>query len=130
LADIGSCNTERTSERQFCEIVAIQAGDVLVVGAGQRLFGLHYFDAISDACGKALLGTSDVVIGQVHILMSYINLLFRGIQIEKRSANVVINLSTDVFRFCLPLAQSRFRLGYVALDAAAGEDGYSDPCQD
>src|SRR5580704_4212880 len=57
LAEIGSCNAERTSERQFCEIVAVQAGDVLVVCAGQGLFGLHYLDAISDACRKALLRT-------------------------------------------------------------------------
>src|SRR6202034_1396776 len=128
LAEIGSCNTERTSERQFCEIVAIQAGDVLVVCAGQGLFGLHHLDAISDACGKALLGTGYVVVGQVHILMSDVNLLFGGTQIEKCSANVVINLPTDVFCFCLPLTQSRFRLGDVALDAAAGENWQVDSC--
>src|SRR5580658_6139409 len=89
LAEIGSCNTERTSKRQFCEIVAIQAGDVLVVCAGQRLFGLHYLDAISDACGKALLRTSYVVVGQSDILMSDVNLFFGGIQIGECGANVV-----------------------------------------
>src|SRR6202453_5430516 len=122
LAEIGSCNTERTSEREFCEIVAVQAGDVLVVGAGQGLFGLHYLDAISDASGKTFFGTSYVVVGQVHILMRNVNLLFGSIQIEKCSANVVINLPTDVFCFRLPLTQCRFRLCDVALDAAAGED--------
>ena len=107
--------------------MAIEAGNVLVVGAGQGLLGLHHLDAVSHACRKAFLGTSDVVIGQIHILMSDFNLLFGCIQIEKCSANVVINLPTDVFSFCLPLAQSRFRLGYVALDPAAGEDRHVDP---
>src|ERR1700691_5422818 len=127
LAKTASCNTEGTSERQFCEIVAIEAGDVLVVRAGQGLLGLHHLDAVGDACRKAFLGTSDVVVGQAYILMSDVNLLPGGIQIEKCSANVVINLPTDVFRFCLPLAQSRFRLGYVAPDPATGVDRYIDP---
>ena len=59
--------------------------------------------------------------------MSDVNLLFGGMQIEKCSANVVINLSTDVFCFGLPLTHSRFCLGDVALDPAAGEDRYIDP---
>src|ERR1700679_2643486 len=127
MAITASCNTEGTSERQFCEIVAIEAGDVLVVGAGQGLLGLHHLDAVCDACRKAFLGTSDVVVGQAHILLSDVNLLLGGIQIEKCSANVVINLPADVFRFCLPLAHSRFRLGYVALDPATGVNRYIDP---
>src|SRR5271155_5859883 len=127
LAKTASCNAEGTSECQFCEIVAIEAGNVLVVGAGQGLLRLHHFDAVGDACRKAVLGTSDIVVGQAHILMSDLNLLLGGIQIEKCSANVVINLPTDVFRFCLPLAQSCFRLGYVALDPATGVNRYIDP---
>jgi hypothetical protein len=110
LAEIRSCNAEGASERQFCEIVAIEAGNVLVVGTGQGLLGLHHLDAVSHACRETFLGTSDVVIGQVHILMSDINLLLRRVQIEKCGANVVVNLPTDVFSFCLPLAQSRFCL--------------------
>src|ERR1700683_2358017 len=106
LAKTASCNTEGTSEGQFCEIVAIEAGDVLVVGAGQGLLGLHHFDAVGDACRKAVFGTSDVVVGQAHILMSDCNLLLGGIQVEKCSANVVVNLPADVVCFCLPLAQS------------------------
>jgi hypothetical protein len=127
LAKAASCDTEGTSERQFCEIVAVEAGDVLVVCAGQGLLGLHHLDAVGDACRKAVLGTSDVFVGQAHILMSDLNLLPGGIQIEKCSANVVINLPTDVFCFCIPLVQSRFRLDYVALDPATGVDGYIDP---
>src|SRR5271168_3734634 len=126
LAKTDSCNTEGTSERQFCEIVAVEAGDVLVVGAGQGLLRLHDFDAVGDACRKAVLGTSDVVVGQAQIPMSDVDLLPGGIQIEKCSANVVINLPTDVFRFGLPLTQSRLRLGYVALDPATGVDRYID----
>src|SRR5271168_4217879 len=127
LAKTASCNTEGTSERQLREIVAIEAGDVLVVGAGQGLLGLHHFDAVCNACRKAILGTSDVLVGQAHILMSDVDLLPGGIQIEKCSANVVINLPTDALCFCLPLAQSRFRLDYVAFDPATGVDRYIDP---
>src|ERR1700690_3267847 len=96
LAKTASCDTEGTSERQFCEIVAVEAGDVLVVGAGQGLLGLHHLDAVGDACRKAFLGTSDGVVGEAHILMSDLNLFPGGIQIEKCSANVVINLPADV----------------------------------
>src|SRR5580658_8907475 len=59
--------------------------------------------------------------------MSDVNLLFGGIQIEKCSANVVIDLPTDIFCLRLPLAHSGFRLGYIALDPAAGKDRYVDP---
>src|ERR1700733_1952825 len=103
IAKTASCNTEGASERQFCEIVAIQAGDVLVVGAGQRLLGLHHLDAVGHACSKAFPGTSDVVVSQFHILMSDVNLFLSGIEIEKCSAHVVIDLPTDVFCFCFPL---------------------------
>ena len=127
IAKTSSCNTEGASERQFCEIVAIEAGDVLVVGAGQRLLGLHHLDAVGDACRKAFLGTSDGVVGQAYILMSDVNLLPRGIQIEKCCANVVVNLPADVLCFRLPLVQCRFRLGYVAFDPATGVDRYIDP---
>src|ERR1700722_15081828 len=75
LAKTVSRNTEGTSECQFCEIVAIEAGDVLVVGAGQGLLGLHHFDAVCNACRKAVLGTSDVLVGQPPILMSEDDLL-------------------------------------------------------
>src|ERR1700722_18538218 len=126
LAKTDSRHTEGTSERQFCEIVVIEAGDVLVVGAGQGLLGLHHLDAVGDAGRKAFLGTSDVVVGQTHILVSDVNLLPGGIQIEKCSANVVVNLPADVFCFCLPLAQSRFRLGYIALDPATGVERHID----
>src|SRR3984957_8499260 len=126
LTKTDSRNAEGTSERQLCEIVAVEAGDVLVVGAGQGLLGLHHLDAVGDACREAFLGTSDVVVGQTHILMSNVNLLPGGIQIEKCGANVVVNLPADVFSFCLPLAQSRFRLGYVALDPATGVERHID----
>src|SRR5271156_4025746 len=55
LAKTASCNTEGTSKCQLCEIVAIKAGDVLVVGACQRLLGLHHLHAVGDACRKAFL---------------------------------------------------------------------------
>ena len=106
--------------------MAIEAGDVLVVGTGQGLLGLHHLDAVSHACRKAFLGTSDVVIGQIHTLMSDIHLLLGRVQIEKCGANVVVNLPADIFCFCLPLSLSRFRLGYVALDPAAGENRHVD----
>src|SRR5882757_8807807 len=70
LAKTASCNAEGASERQFCEIVAIEAGNVLVVGAGQGLLRLHHLDAVGYACPKAFLGTSDVVVGEANILMS------------------------------------------------------------
>src|ERR1700722_14954394 len=127
LAKTDSCHTEGTNERQLCEIVAIEAGDVLVVGAGQGLFGLHHLDAVGDACRKTFLGAGDVVVGGTHIPMSDINLLPGGIQIEKCGANVVVNLPADVLCFRLPLAQSRFCLCYVAFDPSTGVDRYIDP---
>src|ERR1700761_6098698 len=74
LAKTASCNAEGASERQFCEIVAIEAGNVLVVGAGQGLLRLHHLDAVGYACRKALLRMSDVVVGEANILMSDVHL--------------------------------------------------------
>src|SRR5208282_225292 len=37
------------SEGNFCEIVAVETGDVLFMGAGDGLLRLHDFDCIGDA---------------------------------------------------------------------------------
>src|SRR5438445_12394353 len=68
------------------------------------------------------------LIGQIHVLAGHGNLFDGGIQIEKCSANVIINLSTDVFSFRAALPECSLRLGYVARDLSAGKYRNADPC--
>ena len=101
--------------------MVVHAGDVLVVGAGERLLGLHHFDAIGHAGSETILRTRKVLIGQGDIFLRHVDLLFGRVEIKKCGAYVVVKLTTSVFRFGLPLPQSRFGLRDVALDPTAGK---------
>ena len=103
--------------------MVVKAGDVLIVGAGESLLGLHHFDGIGHARSEAVFRPSQALIGERDVLLRHFDLLFRSIQVEKCSAYVVVNPTTDVLRFGLALSQLGFRFRDIAFDPAAGEDG-------
>src|SRR5262249_35101105 len=117
--------TQRSSQLQFREIVIVQAGNVLVIRACQRLLSLHDFDAVRHPGGKTFLRTSQIFIGKVHVLARDRYLLVCRLQVKKSRTDVVIDLPAQVFRFCLALAKACFRFCDVALDASASENRYA-----
>src|SRR5262249_13874208 len=95
--------------------------------ARQRLFGLNNFNAIGHTGGEAVLAARQAFRGEFHVFASYADLLRRCTQVEKRGADVVIDLPPNILCFGAALPQGRLRLSYVALDLSAGEDRETDP---
>src|SRR3984885_11092879 len=107
--------------------MVIEARYVLIVGAGESLLGLDHFNTVSYSRAEAILRPSKALIGKLDILPGDFNLFFRGIQIEKSGANVLVNLPADVFRFGLSLTQFCFGLRDITFNPSAGEERNSDP---
>src|SRR5262249_41950220 len=61
------------------------------------------------------------------VLSSHGDLLHSRIQIQECGADVVINLSTYIFRLSTALPQCGVCLRYVTLDLPSGEQGDADP---
>src|SRR5437016_1931585 len=97
--------------------------DVLIVGAGESLLGLHHLDGVCHAGSEAVFRPGEALIGKCDTLLGHFHLLFRGIQVEKCSAYVVVNLAANVLCFGFALSELSFGLGYVAFDPATGENG-------
>ena len=57
-----ACDPKRTSQRQLSEVVTVEAGDVLIIGAGQGLLGLHHLDAIGHPGSEAVFRPGKVLI--------------------------------------------------------------------
>src|SRR5215472_4742637 len=127
LAVIGSRHSQRPGELQFCHIVAIQAGNVLIIRARQRLLSLHDFNAIGHPGGESLLRAREIFIGKIHVLARDCYLLRSGLQTEKRGADVIIDLSAQVFCFGLALPKHSFRLSDIAFNASTSENRHAEP---
>ena len=67
-------------ERELGEIVVVETGDVLVVGACESLLSLHDFDTVGHPGRKPILRTSQVFVRKFGILLRNVNLLFGSIQ--------------------------------------------------
>jgi len=59
--------------------VVVQAGYVLIIGAGESLLGLDDFNTVSYSRSEAILRPSKVLIGKLDILLGDFNLFFCGI---------------------------------------------------
>src|SRR5262249_42191515 len=127
LAVIRARHSQRPGELQLRHVVAIQAGKVLIIRARQRLLSLHHFDAVGYARGETLFGTSEIFIGKILVLARDSYLLRGGLQVKKRSTDVVIDLPTQILGFRLALAKARFRFSDVALDMPTGENRHAHP---
>jgi len=94
---------QRASQRELGEIVVVKAGYELIVGTGEILLGLDHLYTVGDTGSEAILRPSKTLIGKLDILLGNFNLFFRGIKIEKGRADVLVDLSADIFRFRLSL---------------------------
>src|SRR5438552_17389180 len=81
--------------------------DVLIVGAGESLLGLHHLDGVCHAGSEAVFRPGEALIGKCDTLLGDFHLLFRGIQVEKCSAYVVVNLAANVLGFGFALSARR-----------------------
>src|SRR5216683_3729071 len=54
-------------ERNFCEIVGIDARDDGLIGVRHRLLGLHYFDVVGNSGGEAIAGLGQGLIREIEV---------------------------------------------------------------
>src|SRR6476646_12144307 len=102
--------------------MVVEAGNVLIIGARERLLSLHDFHTVCHSGDETFLRAREIFIREVHILFCDGYLLPGCLQIEKCSANVIVDLPSQVLGFRLALVKRGFSFSYVALDASAGEN--------
>src|SRR5258707_13565553 len=79
LVIAGARYAQGASQRKLGEIVVVQTGYELIVGAGESLLGLDDFNTVGDAGSEAVPRPSETLIGKLDILLSHCNLFSRGI---------------------------------------------------
>ena len=62
LLVICACDSKRTGQRELGEVVTVEARNVLIIGAGEGLLGLHDLNAIGHTRGEAILRASKVLV--------------------------------------------------------------------
>src|SRR4029077_1775953 len=101
--------------------MTVEAGYVLIVGAGESLLGLDHFYAVGHSGSEAVFRPSKALIGKLDVLLRNRDLFFGCVEIEKSRSHVIVDLAPKVFCFGLTLAQFSFRLRDVPFDPSAGE---------
>src|SRR5215467_14346303 len=117
LAIVVSRNSQCAGEFELGNVVAVQARDVLVVGACQRLLRLNDLNAVGHAGEETFSRSREVFVRQIDVFMSDRNLLFCRVDIQERGTNVIVNLTANILGLRFPLSESRLGLRDVALDA-------------
>src|SRR5215471_815448 len=90
----GDANGAR--ERDLCEVVVIETGDVLLVGGGDQLLRLYHLDGVGYTCAETVASLRESLFGQIDITACNIDLFRGGIQVEECCAHVGINLCPQI----------------------------------
>ena len=102
--------------------MGIQRGNQIVIRAGHRFLRLHHFDGVGHPGGESVPGLLQRLIGQLEIAFRHRYLVGGRLDIEKRRAHLVIDLSAQIGQLVLALFQIGLRLRDVPSDAAAAID--------
>ena len=62
-------NSDGLSERNFCQIVGVHAGDVRLLGQGDRLLGLDDLEVVRNPREEAVLGLLQCLAGKINIAL-------------------------------------------------------------
>ena len=107
--------------------MVVEAGYVLIVGAGESLLGLDHFYAVGHSGSEAIFRPSKALIGKFDVLLRNCHLFFGCVEIEKSRSHVIVDLAPKVFCFGLTLAQFGLGLRDITFDPTAGEERNPDP---
>ena len=103
----------------FARLWAYSAAIRLVIGAGHRLLRLHHFDVVGHAGREPVAGLHQRLIGQVEIVSRHRHLVGRRANVQKRRADLIIDLAGQIGKLILTLLQGRLGLDLVAADASS-----------
>ena len=107
------------AKRDLRQIVGIQRGDQTVIGARDRLLRLHDFDVVGHAGREPVARLRERLIGQVEIVLRHRHLVGRRADVQKRRADLVIDLAGEIGQLVLALFQRGLGLDHVPGDAPA-----------
>ena len=112
---------QRPRQTDLRQIVSIERGDQIVVGGRDRFLRLHHFDVVRHAGREPVPRLHQRLIGQIQIILRHGHLIGCGANVQKRRANLVIDLAREIGQFILSLLERRLSLDDVAADAPAIE---------
>ncbi len=89
--------------RDFCEVVSIKAGDVILIRAGDCFLCLDDLQIVRDPGRETVLRLRKRLLCQIHRASGDFHLLGSSREVEQRSPNLVIDTTAQIFqlRSCL-----------------------------
>ena len=99
LPQTGLGDADCSSQRNFGQVVAVQAGDIRVIGGRQRVLGLHHFDVVCNSRAEPVARLLQSLVRQRYRAFFHRDFLRRGIQIEISVANLLVDLGAQVFEY-------------------------------
>src|SRR5262249_45041535 len=116
----GDANGAR--ERDLCEVVIVETGDVLLVGGGDQLLRLDHLDGVGYTCAETVASLCESLFGQIYITARNVDLFCGGIQVEECCAHVGINLRPQILLAIARLLEASVSLQNIAVNAAPQKD--------
>src|SRR5215469_4903679 len=92
------------------QVVGVKTGNIAFVGAGDRFLGLDHFEVVGHAGGKAVLGLSQGLLGQIDVAACDGHLIGCGLQVEQGVAHIGVNLGAKVVEPRTRLAEASLSL--------------------
>ena len=115
--------TDGVRQLDLGQIMGIQTLNVTLVSAGHGFLRLYNFQVVGDSSGETVLRLCEGLFRQVDGTTRNFYLLRSRIQIEKRGANLVVDLPTKISQPGASLLQLSIRFENIPMDAVAGKDG-------
>src|SRR5271165_3524785 len=72
-----------TREVSSCLVKAVECGNLVVVGAGQRILRLNDFNVVGDAGAEAVASLIDFFFGQLNAEIGDLHFVARGFQVQQ-----------------------------------------------
>ena len=103
----------------FGEIMRIEALNVTLVRARDRLLSLNHLEIVRDPGRKAVLRLTQSLFGQIHRAASHLDLLCRGAQIEQGAPDFVVDAAAEIAKLRASLVELGVGFQDVAVDPAS-----------
>src|SRR5215469_5763929 len=107
-------------------IEAVKRGDLVVVGAGERILGRNNLDIVGNPGFEAVAGLVDFLARQFNAEVCDLHFIAGRLQIEQGCFHIESDLVPQILLLLLDFLEFQVRLGDFGLDAAAREKRHAD----
>jgi hypothetical protein len=94
---------EGTGQSYFRNIVAVQGGDQIIIGRGDRFLRLHDLDIVGDSRLEAIAGLNQSLIRKLEAALGHSHLVGGGAYVEERGADLHFDLAAKIGQLILAL---------------------------